>query len=64
MKVAEITTFPWFSVGKIASSIMDYLNNNGSICKLFYARDYREGGNYIKFANKFKTAFSKFISIC
>lgn len=54
MKVAEITTFPWFSVGKIASSIMDYLNNNGSICKLFYARDYREGGNYIKFANKFE----------
>lgn len=60
MKVAEITTFPWFSVGKIASSITDYLNDNGSACKLFYARDYREGVNYNKFANNFEIYFNAF----
>lgn len=62
MKVAEITTFPWFSVGKIASGIMEYLNRNGSVCKLFYARDYREGDNYIKFANKFEIYFNALLA--
>ena len=62
MKVAEITTFPWFSVGKIASGIMEYLNSNGSVCKFFYARDYREGDNYIKFANKFEIYFNALLA--
>lgn len=51
MKVAEVTTFPWYSVGKIASSIKSYLESNGSICRFYFARGDRNEVGFFKFAN-------------
>lgn len=55
MKIAEISTFSKFSVGKIMVGIKNYINQNTShMCKVFFARGENNDNECFKFGNNKK----------
>ena len=52
MRIAEISTFSEYSVGKIMKDIKSYIDEHTSdVCKIFFARGESKYDDYIKFGN-------------
>ena len=60
MRIAEISAFSQFSVGKIMKDIKDYHNSHtNAVCKIFYSRgDKNESNDFCLFGNKFLVLFN------